>query len=229
MRKEQYFWFLLSIIIFFYLVIIVYGSSQIKANYFLNSINIGKADAVTFTFDDGPDIEHTPKILDLLEREKIKATFFVIGKKAELHPELLVTMNKHGHTIANHSYSHSNFIGFFSSQKLSNDIKKCSDIIEKITGCRPLYFRPPFGVTTPRYSSVLKKNKLTSIGWTVRSFDTSIKSKKILFNRITKCITKGSIILFHDTKNITVEALPDVIKFYREHHVKIVALPEIIN
>lgn len=229
LRKETYFWFLVFSIVLVYLAIVVYGSSQIKANYFLNSVNRGKIDAVTFTFDDGPDIELTPKILELLEAEKIKATFFVIGKKAEQHPELLKAMYKQGHTIANHSYSHSNFIGFFSSKKLENDIQRCSEIIEKVIGKSPLYFRPPFGVTNPRYSNVLKKTGLISIGWTIRSFDTSVKNKKKLFERITKSIANGSIILFHDTQNITVEVLSDIIKFYRQHNVKIVSLPELIN
>ena len=228
-RNEQYFLLCLSFIVVVYLIVIIYGSSQIRANYFVNSINRGKADAVTFTFDDGPDIEHTPKILELLEAEKIKATFFVIGKKAKQYPELLKTMKTNGHTIANHSYSHNNLIAFFSSIKLEDDIKKCSEIIERATGDRPLYFRPPFGVTNPRYSNMLKKTGLISIGWTIRSFDTSIKNKKKLFERITKSVTTGSIILFHDTQNITAEVLVDIIKFYRQHNIKIVSLSELIN
>lgn len=229
LRQETYFWFLIFSIAFIYLAAVVYGSSQIKANYFVNSINRGKLDAVTFTFDDGPDMELTPKILELLEEEKIKATFFVIGKKAEQYPELLQAMSKQGHIIANHSYSHSNFIGLFSSKKLEGDIERCSKIIEKAIGDKPLYFRPPFGVTNPRYSNVLKKIGLISIGWTIRSFDTSVKNNNKLFERITKSITNGSIILFHDTQNITVEVLSDIIKFYRQHNVKIVSLPELIN
>lgn len=227
--KETYFWFLVFSIVFIYLAVVVYGSSQIKANYFINSISRGKTDAVTFTFDDGPDKELTPKILAILETEKIKATFFVIGKKAEQYPELLAEMSRQGHAVANHSYSHSNFIGFFSSRKLENDIKKCSEIIEKAIGNKPLYFRPPFGVTNPRYSIALKKTGLISIGWTIRSFDTAVKNRKKLFERVTKSLTDGSIILFHDTQNSTVEALPDIIKFYRQRNVKIVSLPELIN
>lgn len=228
-RKENIFPFLLSAVVLIYLGIIIYGSSQIKANYFLNSINIGDADAISFTFDDGPDVEMTPKILDLLEWEKIKATFFVIGKKAEANKNVLEQMDKGGHTIANHSYNHSNLIGFFSKKHLMDDIEKCSTIIENIIGKKPIFFRPPFGVTNPKYAKVLKKLGLTSIGWSIRSFDTVEKNKEKLFSKIKDNLTKGSIILFHDTQKITLEILPDIINYCRQQNIRIVSLPELIG
>lgn len=185
--------------------------------------------AISLTFDDGPDHEMTPRILDVLDAENIKATFFVIGRKAEAHPEIINEITRRGHIIANHSFSHSNMIGFFSSKKLKADIEKCSELLYKIIGQRPLFFRPPFGVTNPRYERVLKKLKLISIGWTVRSFDTTSKSKEKLFERITKSISHGSIILLHDTKQITLETLPLLIQYFRKKNIRIVTLPELID
>ena len=80
---------LLVFIVLAYISIVAYGSSQIQANYFVNSINKGNTNGIALTFDDGPNAEITPRILDVLSKENIQATFFVIGKNAEQHPELV--------------------------------------------------------------------------------------------------------------------------------------------
>lgn len=212
-----------------YISIVVYGSSQIQANYFVNSINKGDNDGIALTFDDGPHSEITPKILEVLAIEKVKAAFFVIGKNAEQYPELVREIIQGGHTIANHSYCHSNSLGFFSESKLKKDFEKCNSIILKIIGRQPVFFRPPFGVTNPRYANVLKRLNLLSIGWNVRSMDTTVKSKDTLLAKITTSIEKGSIVLLHDTKQITLETLPLVIQYCKNKNIKIVPLPELIN
>ena len=184
---------------------------------------------ITLSFDDGPDPEFTPKILSILRDKKIKAAFFVIGRKAEQHPEILSTIYKDGHVIANHSYEHSRSIGFWGINKLASDIGMCSKIIERIIGEKPLFFRPPFGVTNPRYSIVLKKLGLISIGWTARSFDTVTASKNRLSKRVKKSIKTGAILLFHDSQEITTEVLPDIIEYCKTNNIKIVPLHELIN
>jgi peptidoglycan/xylan/chitin deacetylase (PgdA/CDA1 family) len=212
-----------------YLILTFYGSFQIKTNYYLHSINKGTTEGVTLSFDDGPDPEITPKILDILRKDQIKASFFVIGKKAEAHPELLASIASDGHIIANHSYEHDRAMGFWRTEKLAADIEKCSAIIKKVLGYKPTYFRPPFGVTNPRYSTVLKKLDLTSIGWSGRSFDTVITDRATLLKRVKKQINKGAILLFHDTQKVTLEILPDIIEYCNENGIKIVSLQELIN
>ncbi|MBC7864934.1 MAG: polysaccharide deacetylase family protein, partial [Bacteroidia bacterium] len=189
----------------------------------------GFNDGLALTFDDGPDLETTPKILEILRTKNVKATFFVIGKKAEQFPEVLKTIDKEGHLIANHSYQHSYFIGTFGTKKLTEDIEKCSAIIEKIIGKKPLFFRPPFGVTNPRYLRALKKLNLASIGWSGRSFDTVNKSKNLLVKRVKKSLNTTEILLFHDTQKVTVEALPEIIEYCKEKGIKIVPLQELIS
>ena len=228
-RGESWFFVLFISISVIYLIITIYGSFQIKANYFLNSINKGVKDGIALSFDDGPDPETTPKILDILRHQEIKASFFVIGKMAEKYPELLKTIEKDGHIIANHSYDHNNAMGFFGINKLATDIEKCSGIIEHITGKKPLLFRPPFGVTNPRYAVVLKNLRLTSIGWSGRSFDTITNSKNTLLKRVKKSIGRGAILLFHDTQKVTLEILPNIIEYCKENGVKIVPLHELIE
>ncbi len=228
-RHAENFPLLLVSILLLFIAIIAYGSYQIKANYFIDSVNKGNADAICFTFDDGPDEEITPKILELLEAENLKAAFFMIGNKIEKHPELVKEIYKKGHVVANHSYSHSNKIALFSTEELMNDIAKCSAAIEKTIGEKTTLFRPPFGVTTPRYARVLKKLRLKSIGWTIRSFDTVEKSKEKLVAKIIRSIKPGAIILFHDTKRITLDALPAIILHCKKNGIKIAPLHELIG
>ncbi len=197
--------------------------------FFLNSICSGENEGIAFTFDDGPDPVTTPKILDILRTEKIKATFFVIGKRAEKYPEIVKEIDREGHIIANHSYEHSNTIGFFLTGKLADDIEKCSNAIEQIIGKKPTLFRPPFGVTNPKYARAIKKFNLISIGWSGRSLDTITTNKISLVNRVRRAIKQGAILLFHDTQNVTLEALPEIIDLCKKNGIKIVPLQELIK
>lgn len=215
---------LLSAIVVAYLTITILGSFRIQWNYFLESKNTTDENGVIFTFDDGPDPGSTPIILDQLRAQNIKAVFFVIGKKAEKHPELIHSIEKDGHIIGNHSYDHNVGMGFFPKNKLTADIEKCSKIVKDITGKNPVFFRPPFGVTNPRYGYALKKLNLMSIGWSGRSFDTISTSKDALIARVKNYLNPGTILLFHDDQKITAEALPEIIHYCKEKGIKIVSL-----
>ena len=205
------------------------GSGFIQLNYFVNSINKGKSKGVSFTFDDGPDLEITPQILDVLAAENIKATFFIIGNKIEKNKELLLRIYNEGHTIGNHSFSHTKKMTMFSSSKLREDIAECSTHIKKVIDQKPLFFRPPYGVTTPRYQRALKALNMKSIGWSLRSFDTVIETKEVLYKKIINKIKPGSIVLFHDTQSVTLSVLTDVIHYCKKSGIEIVSLPELIN
>ena len=224
-KHGNYYFELSAGLLVLYLLVIIYGSFQIKANYFVNSINKGNIDSIYFTFDDGPDPDITPKIIELLEAEQLKAIFFVIGNKVEKYPHIVKDLFDKGHLIANHTYTHSNKIALFSTEELMNDIKKCTVAIEQVTSKTPTFFRPPYGITTPRYSRALKQLGMQSIGWTLRSFDTLAKSKELFVEKIKKQITPGAIILFHDTKRITLDALPEIIRHCKKNGIKIASFP----
>lgn len=221
--------FVLGGIALLYLSITAYGSYQIQANYFLKSVNRGKAKSVALTFDDGPDPETTPQILDILKRNEIKATFFVIGKKAEQYPELLRQMDEEGHVIGNHSYSHSFAIGFFSTKRLSQDMHRCSEAIQRVIGKMPLFFRPPFGVTNPRYVQALRENKLRSVGWSLRSMDTRAQNKYQLIDKVISKLRRGDIVLLHDHMPVTVAALEDIIEHCKNRRIQLKPLSAVIN
>lgn len=227
--ETDYLWIVLAAIALLFVSVTAYGSAQIQANYFLKSINRGKIKAISLTFDDGPDPDSTPRILDTLLENNLQATFFVIGRKAVNHPELLRRIVEEGHTIANHSYSHHCLIALFSTQKLRTDIQRCNDAIRDITGHVPLFFRPPFGVTNPRYAAVLKDLQMQSIGWSLRSMDTRAKNKYQLIRKIISKLKAKDIVLLHDHLPLTADTLPDIIGHCREMGIKIEPLPRLIG
>lgn len=218
---------ILTIILVIYLALTALGSYQIKLNYYITSLNKTNSDSIALTFDDGPDPATTPQILEILKLANLKATFFVIGKNAEKNPELIKAISADGHTIGNHSYSHSAGIGLFSRQKLVNDVNQCTDTIEKVTGVKPVLFRPPFGVTNPRYAYLLQTTGLKSIGWSIRSYDTTIENEKKLYNRITSQLKAGSIVLLHDTSTTTIRMLPALINYCNQNNLPVKPINEL--
>ncbi|PWJ58566.1 peptidoglycan/xylan/chitin deacetylase (PgdA/CDA1 family) [Dyadobacter jejuensis] len=222
--QSEFLYYILAAVIVAYVALTVYGVFNIEANYFLSSIHKGKGSSVTLTFDDGPDPEQTPRILAALKEQEVKATFFVIGKKAEQHPELIRQMVDEGHIVANHSYSHHYLIGFFSRKRLRADLERCNAVIEQITGKVPHYFRPPFGVTNPRYADVLQDMGMLSIGWSLRSLDTQAKNKYALIERILVKIKKKDIILLHDDRAVTADAIDDIVAHCEQKKIAIETL-----
>ena len=220
---------ILGIIAVLYLISTAYGSFQIRANYFVKSINNGKKKAIALTFDDGPHPEHTPRILEILKEKRVKATFFVIGKNAEKYPDLISQIDNEGHIVANHSYSHHYLIAFFSINRLKVDLQRCNEIVSQCLNKTPRFFRPPFGVTNPRYGTALKENNLQSIGWSLRSFDTRAKNKYQLIQTVISNLQKRDIVLLHDNLSVTADALEDLIEHCRSKNIEILTLSDLIN
>src|SRR4051794_39095454 len=126
------------------------------------------SDKISFTFDDGPNPIYTPQLLDLLKQYHIKATFFVVGWKAEKYPGLIARMHNEGHLIGIHNYVHkSNWI--MAPWTTRRHLSKTAGIIEKITGERPIYYRPPWGLVTLVDFLLLKQYKI--IHWSVMAED----------------------------------------------------------
>jgi len=184
---------------------------------------------VVLTFDDGPDPENTPVILDILDRFGIKSTFFLIGKKIKGNEDLVRKIVEKGHKIGNHSYEHSILWDFNFSGKIRNDIQKTRDIIFELTGFSTNYFRPPYGVINPMVHKALKILDYRVIAWNKRSFDTILKSQKTIFRRMTRKLGPGDILLFHDTSKLTLVVLEPIIIAIKEKNFQIVNLDKFIN
>lgn len=215
---------------FIFSVVVVWGSFDIQLGYFVNSIinKRTKIKEVALTFDDGPT-EFTPKFLDLLKEKNIKATFFCIGKQIENYPETFHRIISEGHSIGNHTYSHSNNTGFLSTLKMIEEIKKCDEVMLKIGSFKTNLYRPPFGVTNPNIAKAIKKTEKKSIGWNVRSLDTVIDDEKKIYNRVTKNLKKGSIILLHDTSEKTYNVLVELLLFLEREEYSTFTIDSFIN
>jgi peptidoglycan/xylan/chitin deacetylase (PgdA/CDA1 family) len=210
------FWVYLFCFLMFCFVVI-WGSFDIQLGYFVDSLTQKrtKLKEVALTFDDGPT-EFTPKFLDLLKEKQIKATFFCIGRQIEKHPETFQRIIAEGHTIGNHTFSHSDTTGFLSASKMTEEIEKCDEIIFKTGNIKTLLYRPPFGVTNPNIAKAIKKTHKVSIGWNVRSLDTVTTDEKKIYRNVTRNLKKGSIILLHDTSEKTYHVLENLLLFLKD-------------
>lgn len=161
------------------------------------SKSITKSKGVALTFDDGPSPLSTPILLNLLELYNFKATFFVIGKKAEKYPNLIADILAGGHTIGNHSWQHDNLLMLRSKKKLGQDIRKTQEVLNRF-GIQTLVFRPPAGITNPRLKSVLQNENLLTVTFSCRPFDHGNKKITNLAERVLGRLKPGNIILLHD-------------------------------
>lgn len=184
---------------------------------------------VAITFDDGPNPYFTETILEILERHNAKATFFCIGKHLETYPEILEKIDRAGHAIGNHSYSHSPFIGFFGKSALRKELSRTDRLIETITQKKTYLYRPPYGVTNPNLAKALKESLHAVIGWNIRPFDTTTKNAHRILNHIVKRIRPGAVILLHDTHERTPYVLEHLLLYLQEHNYKAVTIPALLK
>ena len=223
----------LSICISFLLTsgFVAFNLFNIQRTLFIKSICSVKTDEkiVFLTFDDGPQQGTTETILETLQASNIQACFFCIGERVEANPELVLKLYNAGHAIGVHTYSHKWQDTLSSILVYEHNLHNCSNTLEKITGKKPMLFRPPFAITNPNIASALKTLKLQSIGWNIRSFDTIIKDRNKLIDRITSRLKPGGIILMHDSLQITADILPELIQKIHEKGYKILSLQQNID
>jgi len=195
-------------------------STNIRLNFFVYALHFNpyeEDDRIALTFDDGP-VENTLRILEILDKYHVKASFFCIGKNIEKHPEVFKLILEKGHFVGNHTYTHTRTMGFLSTAKLIEEIKKCDEICLETGGVKPLTFRPPFGIINPQTKKALEITGHRVIGWNVRSYDAIINSEKLILNRILSKIKPGDVILMHDTNEDTVEILEQLLLFLRSNN-----------
>lgn len=153
---------------------------------------------VALTFDDGPDPDVTPGILEILARREIRATFFCVGKKAKENPRLFSDICEAGHEIGNHSWSHFNLFWFLGPRGLVRELGATQALCERLTGQTPLFFRAPAGIRSPLLDAVLARLDLRLVSWSRRGFDTVDGNWKRVLRRLTNRLAAGDIILLHD-------------------------------
>jgi peptidoglycan/xylan/chitin deacetylase (PgdA/CDA1 family) len=185
-----------------------------------NRSRVDGARCLALTFDDGPDPVYTPKLLDLLREKNVKATFFVIGKRADQHPEIVSRAWAEGHLIGNHTWSHYPLFCFLLPGRLRAEIERGTESVRRSCGSSPRFFRSPVGLRHPLLAPYLENAGLQYVSWSVRTFDTFTASSSVLARRILDRAAGGDIILLHDRlpggTDTMLQALPQVIDELRE-------------
>ena len=167
---------------------------------------------VALTFDDGPHPVYTEEILDVLDQAGIKASFFMMGKEAELYPDVVKKVGDAGHLIGNHTYTHAN-VCQISADETTEEITKTNDILEGLTGKRPQFFRPPFGC---KNETLEKQTGMFWIFWDVDTLDWSLQNAEQVYCKVVKNVGENDIILMHDAYPSTVEAVRELIPALQE-------------
>jgi peptidoglycan/xylan/chitin deacetylase (PgdA/CDA1 family) len=164
----------------------------------MRSFETDKAE-VWLTIDDGPSPAHTVAILDLLDRFNARATFFVIGSRAEKNPHLLTEILSRGHEIANHTYSHPSATFWIAGpRRIASEIDLCAELLRTGEDRPGRYFRAPVGLKNFFVAPELQHRHLALVGWSVRAFDTVRRDPAQVAGRILRGTKPGAIIVLHE-------------------------------
>lgn len=154
---------------------------------------------VWLTIDDGPDPEDTPRLLDLLDRHQARATFFFIGTKAAVHPELVTEVLRRGHAVGNHTMTHPQFwFWAYGLTAVRNEITSCQSLLTLVTGVAPVWFRAPAGLKNPWVHAELERQHLRLACWSARGLDGVATDKDLVLRRLKRQVRPGSIVLMHE-------------------------------
>ena len=181
---------------------------------------------IAITFDDGPNLEYTPKLLEILKERGAKATFFVLGCQIEKYPEVLKKAYAEGHEIANHTWNHPDLLET-SDDDIISELKTTSTIIEQTIGERPSLFRPPMGRIDARVEKIIRDFGLEPVLWSVSSQDWAIKDVPQIVDNIVQNANDEGIILMHDTSDESLEAAALAMDILLEQDFEFVTVSEL--
>jgi len=192
---------------------------------------------VALTFDDGPDPEVTPSILDTLEAANARATFFVIGRHLEKHRDIAARALREGHELGNHSWMHSYLQNFYRTDQQQSDVERSTRLIQELSGsnAEPLY-RPPIGLKSPPLARVAHARRLKVVAWSLHSRDTLSRDPGATAERVLSRIAPDDIVLMHDGherddkhRRIAAAALPLILRGLRERGLTSVPVSELLR
>lgn len=189
--------------------------------------------AVALTFDDGPDPEVTPRVLDLLDGAGARASFFCIGRAARRHPELVADITARGHEVENHTDEHPPAFAAYLPAAAGRQIDRAQETLTELTGRPPGYFRAPAGVRNPYTELLLARRGLTLAAWSGRGFDTVDGNPGRVCRRLLPRLEAGAVLLLHDGnaartgagEAVVLEVLPRLLEAMRDQGLAGVPLP----
>ncbi|HET6655845.1 MAG TPA: polysaccharide deacetylase family protein [Gammaproteobacteria bacterium] len=191
---------------------------------------------VALTFDDGPDPDVTPQVLDALAAAGAHATFFVIGRKLAAQPDIGRRIVAEGHALDNHSWRHSRLQNFYRPRRHREEIDRCHEAIAALgRGDRPILYRPPVGLKCGELARAAWQRDVTMVAWSLHSHDTRLPDPEAIAARVLARVRGGDIVLLHDGHDLPgerrahcVEAVRLILEGLREKGLECVTVPELL-
>ena len=191
-----------------------------------------RRDVVALTFDDGPSPDTTPRILDILRAEGVRATFFVLGKHAERHPEIVERIVREGHELGNHGYDHG-ILAFAGANAVHRQLLRTERLLRRAGGPPVRVFRAPHGFRSPFVARTARRLGYVTCAWSAGVFDTAKPGADVIARRSAKALRPGAILLLHDAdgwgdddRSQTADALPAIIATARERGLAFLTMGE---
>ncbi len=221
-----------------YAALLLSGVFVLRLRVFVDALVRGPAGArgVVLTFDDGPHPLWTPRVLDVLAKHRAVATFFVVGRKVDEHPEVLRAILDAGHTVGLHSYGHDRLFALRGEGRVRADLERGLSAIAKVTGERPRLFRPPIGHTNPTIARMAYALDLVVVGWSVRGRDALAGAEpRDVASRVKRGLGDGAIVLLHDAPEkgdrepAALKALPEILEAIEAQRLEVVSLEGFVD
>ena len=191
---------------------------------------------LALTYDDGPNDPHTLRLLEVLARHNVHATFFLIGRYVQRRPDIVRELVKAGHVVGNHTFTHP-LLTFKSAQELRAQLENCERALHDAVGERSNLFRPPFGGRRPAVLRTARGMGLEPIMWDVTGCDWNATSAEHIERKVTSQVRGGNVILLHDgghrdfgaDRSYTVTATDRLMSRYKSEGYGFVTIPEMMR
>jgi|CZKU01.1.fsa_nt_gi peptidoglycan/xylan/chitin deacetylase (PgdA/CDA1 family) len=209
-----------ALILVGYVTLLLSGVLVLRWRVFVDAVVRGPRGSrgIALTFDDGPHPKWTPRILEVLGQHGVSATFFVVGRKVDEHPEVVRAIAEAGHAIGLHSYAHDRLFSLRRESRVRADLEHGIAALERALGQRPRLFRPPIGHTNPTIARVVEALDLIVVGWTIGGRDGVARARPAdVVARVRRDLHDGAIVLLHDAPErgerepAAVRALPAIL------------------
>jgi peptidoglycan/xylan/chitin deacetylase (PgdA/CDA1 family) len=191
---------------------------------------------LALTYDDGPNDPHTQRLLEVLAKHEVRATFFLIGRYVRQHPEIAREVVKAGHIVGNHTFGHP-LLTFKSAAEIRQELSDCRSALQDAIGEHSSLFRPPFGGRRPAVLRIARELGLAPIMWNVTGFDWTAPPSAVIEKKVAKQIRGGDVILLHDgghkqmgaDRSQTVQATDHLITKYKSEGYEFVTIPQMMK
>jgi peptidoglycan/xylan/chitin deacetylase (PgdA/CDA1 family) len=191
---------------------------------------------IALTYDDGPNDPHTLRLLDVLAKHEVKATFFLIGRYVQQRPEIAREVARAGHIVGNHTFTHPLLI-FKSTTDVHQELTRCRWALQDAIGEHSNLFRPPFGGRRPATLRIVRELNLQPIMWNVTGYDWNAPPAVAIERKVSRRMRGGDVILLHDgghkhmgaDRTQTVLATDHLISRYRSEGFEFVTIPQMMK